>query len=153
MPPLHRLSVSAMQPAVGRDIEAWCSRCETGTEHTILAMVGDEVAQVRCQGCGAQHRYKPAVEGAAPARRHSTSDAARPSRRQESGGMSRDRFRRLMADRQPDEAAPYSTSLSVTAGQMIRHPSFGHGFVLAAQEGKATVLFEDGERRLVVGRA
>ena len=52
---------------VGGDIEAWCSPCGGLTEHSIVAMVGDEPKQVVCQSCNGRHGYRTA-----PARKTST---------------------------------------------------------------------------------
>ncbi len=88
---LHRLRKSDTVPAVGRDIDAWCTRCKLDLGHVITAMSGDTVVQVRCNTCGSVHRYKdPAAADRAAtrrvaqttgagARRAATAAAARPS--------------------------------------------------------------------------
>ena len=54
---------------VGGDIEAWCTPCGGLTEHSIVAMVGDEPKQVVCQSCNGRHGYRtaPARKADAPA--------------------------------------------------------------------------------------
>ena len=61
--------------------------------------------------------------------------------------------------RQPDSwremvaAAPtkrrYAPDLALASGDAVEHPKFGVGVVTAIQEGRATILFETGERKLV----
>ncbi len=46
------------RPAVGGDIDAFCSRCKLDLGHTVVAMVGSRVVQVICNTCGSHHRYR-----------------------------------------------------------------------------------------------
>jgi ribosomal protein L44E len=45
---------------VGDDIDDYCSRCKRNTEHSVLAMVGEEVKKIRCRTCNHEHNYRPA---------------------------------------------------------------------------------------------
>ena len=42
---------------LGDDIDDHCSRCKRTTDHSVLAMMGDEVAKVRCRTCNNEHKY------------------------------------------------------------------------------------------------
>jgi hypothetical protein len=42
---------------LGDDIDDHCSRCKRTTDHLILAMMGGEVAKVRCRTCNNEHNY------------------------------------------------------------------------------------------------
>src|SRR5207237_6928851 len=61
----NRASGGGSRLRVGGDVEAWCSPCGGLTEHSIVAMVGDEPKQVVCQSCGGRHGYRttPARKG------------------------------------------------------------------------------------------
>lgn len=64
------------------------------------------------------------------------------------------------ATRPPDSwremvaAAPskrrYAPDVAFASGDAVEHPKFGVGVVTAVQEGRATILFETGERKLVI---
>jgi hypothetical protein len=67
-------SAAGSRLRVGGDVEAWCSPCGGLTEHSIVAMVGDEPKQVVCQSCNGRHGFRttparkgPDVEAAAGA--------------------------------------------------------------------------------------
>lgn len=175
---LHRLERSSTQPAVGRDVEAWCAKCGRAMEHTIVAMVGIEVVQVRCRTCGGTHKYKTLREAA-----RSTSSEPRSSSRSTDEGESESRaekasrsssaaartpkpkaeapearaarliYARLMAQRDRSGATPYAISLEPTAGQLLEHKNFGYGIVDEVMTDKARILFEDGYRTLIIGRS
>lgn len=154
---LHRLRKSDTVPAVGRDIDAWCTRCKLDLGHVITAMSGDTVVQVRCNTCGSVHRYKdPAAADRAAtrrvaqttgagARRAATAAAARPN-------AHRIRYEKLMAERDRSSATRYHPTISLRDGDLLDHARFGYGIVESVDGGKARVMFEDGERTLVVDR-
>lgn len=45
---------------------------------------------------------------------------------------------------------PYAPTARVTAGDVIEHPKFGPGVVLAVEQARANILFESGARKLMV---
>ncbi|MBV9074767.1 MAG: hypothetical protein JOZ10_14145 [Acidobacteria bacterium] len=45
-------------PRLGDDIDDHCSRCKRTTDHSVVAMIGDEVGQTRCRTCGSEHKYR-----------------------------------------------------------------------------------------------
>lgn len=165
--------------AVGRDIDAHCSRCRLDLAHTIIAMVGDKVVQAKCNTCGAVHRFKapksgpPAgslvvkkrrpdgttVVGAAPSPTAAAPKAPAPKRAAPSA-TPKDRFeewQRLVGsadDVDARHARAYAMADSFEEGELVRHPKFGLGRVLRTEgEDRAVILFREGEKRLVVGRA
>lgn len=167
---LHRLSPADRRPSVGRDTDAWCTRCKMTLGHTITAMVGYEVVRVTCNTCGSDHKYRgskdataakttrrrsatAATSSGAASTKTSTTAAARAAR---TAAGARDvhnaQYERRMRDRDPAEAVDYAPSLAPAAGQLIRHPKFGVGLVEAVSGTKANILFRDGPRTLVVNR-
>jgi hypothetical protein len=161
---LHRLSRNATQPAVGRDVEAWCNKCGRGLTHVIVAMVGLEVVRVRCNTCGGEHKYKSTQEAAessprqsarvrAPATpRQSQSVVAKAAAANQAERATRALYDRAMADRDRATALPYTMALQPKAGQLVDHKLFGYGVVDALYDGKARFLFQDGYKILVTGR-
>lgn len=45
----------------------------------------------------------------------------------------------------------YAATAKVSAGDVVEHPKFGKGVVLATEPGRANILFESGARKLVAG--
>ena len=43
---------------LGDDIDDHCSRCKRTTDHSVVAMAGDEVVQTRCRTCNSEHKYR-----------------------------------------------------------------------------------------------
>jgi len=153
---LHRLSRDAAQPNVGRDVEAFCTPCALALTHTILAMVGREIAKVKCNTCGAEHKYRSAREAAsaaaAPAKGKRAPTARAKAAQAAAGNTTRVLFQRAMADRDRADAIAYTPALAVKPGMLVDHRTFGHGIVDAVYEGKSRLLFEDGYKILVTGR-
>ena len=120
--------------------------------HTISAMVGPDVVQVRCNTCGGIHRYRSGLsKGAATGgvRRSRVAAAASTS---VAISKARQRFRDRIAALDAEDATPYSPRLKPTEGQLIRHVKFGLGIVGQIAAGKANIAFEDGDKLLVIGR-
>ncbi len=120
--------------------------------HTIVAMVGSEVAKVRCNTCDGSHRYRkgtPEAKAQTPAKRRKRAAAkvAGPS-----VDRIRERFRKRLAAVDTSEAQSYSPRLNPVRGDVIRHVKFGLGIVERVADGKASLTFEVGEKLLVVGR-
>lgn len=160
---LHRLPRNATQPSPGRDVEAWCVPCGMALTHTIIAMVGLQIAKVRCNTCKAEHKYKSAREAAAPAAAAKTPGERKPKRpatekvQKITDSLQPDRavkalYARAMAERDRALATPYLATLQPKPGQLIEHKVFGVGIVDAVFEGKSRFLFENGYKVLVTGR-
>jgi hypothetical protein len=161
---LHRLTRADTLPAVGREIEAWCTRCKLELDHVITAMDAEEVVQVRCKTCSSVHRYRGGAAAAARAASHvaptgKASPAPKPKvdaaqRRAAAAKPTQDRlrFERLMKDRDRSQAVTYAPTVAPRSGLLLTHLRFGYGVIEVVDGGKAHVLFEDGERILIMGR-
>ncbi|TNF23194.1 MAG: hypothetical protein EP329_27875 [Deltaproteobacteria bacterium] len=151
--------------AVGRNCDAWCTRCKMELAHTIVAMVDALPVKVICNTCGSEHKYR-GPKAVAGTRTRSTSDA--PSRSSASSSASKSRTtkaEREAADNQRElrrqwdemlartagtEQVPYNVKADYTAGDVLEHPKFGLGFVLEETAfNRIKVLFQDAERVLV----
>lgn len=43
---------------IGDYIDDRCSRCKRITDHSVVSMVGDEVAKVICRTCNSEHKFR-----------------------------------------------------------------------------------------------
>lgn len=43
---------------LGDYIDDHCSRCKRTTDHSIVAMAGEDVLKTRCRTCGNEHKYR-----------------------------------------------------------------------------------------------
>jgi hypothetical protein len=64
------------------------------------------------------------------------------------GARAPDSFRAMLAAAKARK--PYTPSTSYDVGDAVEHPKFGEGVVTAVETGRMTVLFVNGERKLVV---
>ena len=139
---------------VGKNIDAFCMRCQLTLAHIVLYEVGGVVRAVKCKTCGAEHRYHgPAPEKRrfVPAVRQSgTAPAARPR-------TVRPADARLWEARNaaitPDVVVwDYKLTERYEKGDVITHPSFGRGFVESITADGMEVLFGKGRKRMAMNR-
>ncbi|MDQ3907585.1 MAG: hypothetical protein M3268_04495 [Acidobacteriota bacterium] len=125
---------------VGDDTPAYCGRCKAERTHTVVALKPDtEPAEVVCRTCDSRHRYRAGEARSAGA----TSDAAR---RTTGAGQRRTTAPPISAAK---PARPYSTRETYAEGELIEHPRYGRGEIVASRGGKIDVRFGDGLRTLV----
>ena len=148
----HRLRKEDVVPAAGRDIDAWCTRCKEEMGHTISAMVGTVVAQVRCNTCGSTHKYRSGTTKATATGSTPRSRVAAAAATSTAISKARARHRERVAELDASTALAYSPRIQTEAGQLVRHVKFGLGIVAKVADGKALVAFEEGDKLLVVGR-
>jgi hypothetical protein len=43
---------------LGDYVDDHCSRCKRTTDHSVVAMAGEEVLKVRCGTCSYEHKYR-----------------------------------------------------------------------------------------------
>lgn len=48
---------------LGDDVDDYCSRCKRTTDHSVVAMSGEEVQKVRCRTCSYEHKYRQNKSG------------------------------------------------------------------------------------------
>lgn len=141
--------MSTKKPAPGETIEGRCTRCRAPRNHTIVAMVGERVARVRCNTCGGEHNYHPLVAAAAPrAPRATASKPATPRPGKDPGAADRAAWTELRAGFRLDRAVSYAMDGRFKLNDLIDHPSFGLGQVQRVVPGKIEVLFESGRKLL-----
>jgi hypothetical protein len=131
--------------AIGGDVDARCGRCKRESGHTITAMVGEEVAQVRCDSCNAIHKYRP-TEAA-----KEKSQLASGIKKERLSADVRD-YRRLISGRDKSEAYKHNLFRRPVEGDLLKHKKFGLGYVQSVGMDKAEVLFPAGKQTLIVCR-
>jgi hypothetical protein len=133
---------------VGGELDAWCTTCKLMKWHTVVALVGGKPAKVECQGCHKQHQYRAQPPGTpkAPRARAAAPKLVAPA------APAID-FDARIAGREGD-ARVYSPNDTYAPDQLVRHPTFGVGVVVAASAPqKIEVEFKDGRKFLVHDRA
>lgn len=132
----------------GSEIDARCTRCKLVLNHTIVAMVGSQVVRVKCNTCGGEHAFhsaRPAEEKRPTERKEPSSRAAAAPKTAES---IHDEWVKALNAAQ-GASRGYDMTAAYRSGDIVDHPSFGKGVVLAAyRPNKMEVLFKDGKKIL-----
>jgi hypothetical protein len=132
---------------VGGEVDALCSKCELTLAHTVIAMVGQKPAKVKCNTCHGEHRYRPPAGTAAAAGSVAKKKASRPPREKKILIT----FEEMLAARKRTPV-PYSLKRRFVVDDVVDHPTFGRGFVSAVRIDKIDVTFSAEPRVLVHGR-
>lgn len=140
---------------VGGEIDAFCSKCDLNLAHTIIAMVGPKVVKVKCNTCGNDHQYRgeqPLVKSqsfANPKKRASSSSSSSAAPKASRAAVSwEDKFKGKDLGR----ARKYSIRDTYAVDDVIDHPTFGLGLVVAVRQDKVDVSFKQEEKVLVHGK-
>jgi len=140
---------------VGKNIDAFCSRCGLTLTHIVLYEVGVLVRAVKCKTCGTEHRYRgptPEKRRLAPAVRRNGSGAAAPWPKAVRPVDSR-QWEALNTAMIPDAVVwDYKWTERYEKGDAIAHPTFGRGFILSVTTDDMEVLFRDGRKRMAMNR-
>lgn len=138
----------------GDEVDSKCTKCKMVLAHTIIAMVGEAIARVKCNTCQGEHAYRPpptASEATAKRRRAERKTAATDKVAAITTAADYDG---LIEGRDLSAATTYNMKMSLAAEDVIKHPKFGVGLVVDVKDGnKAHVAFPEGGRILVFGRA
>ena len=197
---------------VGKDIDAWCTRCRLDTTHIIVSLKADGLSPKRaeCTSCHGQHNYRPpkmstetakasrgtgvrsrkamAVAAAQqmadvtaeampaghkPTKKPPVVDVSAPPAPKKKATRKRAGPKLTPSERSKARAAAaaavawgdrlegadvssarkYSMRETYAVGDIIDHPRFGVGFVVAVTEPqKFEILFEDGVRVMAMAR-
>ncbi len=135
----------------GEEIDSKCTKCKMVLAHTIVAMVGDTIKQVKCNTCGGVHAYRPPPSASeATAKKRRADKKATP----EKGGAPVTDYDAATRGKNLASAKPYSMQMPLERDDVIAHDKFGTGVVTDIKEdNKAYVVFPDGPRTLVYNRA
>jgi NMD protein affecting ribosome stability and mRNA decay len=126
------------QIAAGKNIEAYCTKCRLNLDHTIMAMIGETIAKVRCKTCGGAHKFKNPAE--AP-------KARKPRVKK---GVTAEATAAILWEAGLSEAKgkerDYSMAMKYRVGDVVNHSTFGKGIVMKLYTNKCDMLFKDKER-------
>jgi hypothetical protein len=134
--------------SAGDIIEARCTRCRAVTNHTIIAMVGEQPARVRCNTCDGDHNYRPPQKTVTA--KKSTS-ARRPESPKGKSKLTKEQeqWQAATAEVEPGLAVPYDMERSFRMDDIVAHPVFGLGVVTAVvKPNKVEILFTGGKKLL-----
>ena len=145
--------MSRKTPSAGDFVDARCTRCRVVTNHTIVAMVGDQIVRVVCNTCNGTHNYHAPKAAPAPraAKAEKPAAAARAPRMTARAVRNADEEEWTEATRLADPAKVlrYDMGRSYSVGHFVNHPSFGVGLVKSVTKpNKMEVLFESGRKLL-----
>ena len=132
-------------------------------------MVGDAVKKVECKTCGSHHLYrrpkserdermrmletKRAAADAKPRGEGRTTAAERLTAAQKAERDQTTAWEKAIAGQPSTAFKPYRITLTLSQGELIRHPKFGDGVVARViDRGKAEILFKDGPRTMAHGQ-
>ena len=137
--------------SAGDYVEACCTRCRTVLNHTIVAMVGEQVVRVECNTCHGVHNYTRGKKA-------EVSDPRSKSRKSApvSGKAAKDPCRAeqaewdsLRADMEGKPVLAYDMNAKYAPNDLVEHAAFGLGIVqLVAGPNKMKVLFQSGKKLL-----
>lgn len=130
---------------VGGDIDAQCTKCKMVLGHTILAMVGNKPARVRCNTCGGEHNYRGTQ--ANPPKKGTWQPKA-----VERAKPVVTSWEALIAAKDPARARRYSARELFAADDLLEHPTFGLGLVQTVRGDKIEVAFKADVKTLVHGK-
>ena len=139
---------------VGKNIDAFCSRCQLTLAHIVLYEVGGAVHSVKCKTCRSEHRY----HGPKPEKRREVPAERRPGR--ESCKIQkpvRPVDARLWEQRNASTPADavvwdYKWTENYEKGDVIAHPQFGRGFVEKVSTDSMEVIFREGRKQMAINR-
>lgn len=119
---------------VGNEIDTYCGRCKMDRTHRIVAMDPDgTIRQVICGMCDSRHNYHAPKKSKVAVRKSSVNP--------------------LDAETAIFPQRSYQMSSSYNEGEVIDHPKFGVGRVIAVKNSqKIEVQFKDGVRILLQNR-
>jgi hypothetical protein len=148
----------AMAEIPGSTIVAYCRKCEADREHTVLEVDdgGKRIGKVRCKTCSEEHAFRrPKDPEARP--KAKAPKAPKPTRSQRAKAAAeqsqQEAWRQVESVVSAAEKTPYAMDRPLDKGDVIQHPVFGTGVVVAVlSTTKVEVLFADARRKLVCGK-
>ena len=144
------------QYRVGANTDDWCAKCKLTLAHVIEAVFNERPKRVHCNTCGSKHNYRGHAPGEKPLKvptRRAIARAAAAGPKIPSANVKASDYDRLMLGRDPLMADAYSFRNLYKQGDLLRHPQFGAGLVMADKGAhKMDVIFKIGPKTLVHGR-
>ena len=137
--------------SVGDLIDSRCTKCRKITNHTLVAMVEQKPARVKCNTCDGEHNYRdPDAPKKTKARTAGTKKAVKVSRlKPEMREVEQREWENLRPNMNSSKAIDYAMDGEFEVDNLINHPVFGLGLVQqVCGSKKILVLFQDGKKLL-----
>lgn len=141
----------------GAEVDSFCTNCGMVLAHTVIAVWGDKIKRVRCNTCMREHAYRPppgarATRGPSAAKKSASSRKTGSSKSASEKGAAPD-YEALMAAKDRGQSRRYSPKERFSAEDLIDHPKFGLGVVVATRGiDKLDCVFPSGQKTLVHGK-
>jgi hypothetical protein len=140
-------------PKPGGEIDAWCTKCRMDLLHRIIAVHEGHIARVECRTCGGHHNYRRQGPAKAPPRGSVRSPisgtSARAMAAAEAERQRSSTWRQAVAGKPDESFKPYRTTETYARADLIRHGTFGDGYVVrVVDREKVEAMFKDGPRTL-----
>jgi hypothetical protein len=141
---------------IGENIDAYCLKCKLVLAHVVMFKVGETVSKVKCNTCGAEHKYrpeKPAAKKVAIVKPPTVKEriAARAAAHVQNNNSP---VQWDIKNRSLDRSTPikdYSIHSSYRAKDVVNHSVFGLGFVERIVSDKTMdVLFCDSVKLMAI---
>ncbi len=142
------------KPSAGDIIEANCTRCRSLMNHTIVAMVGEQVVKVECNTCHSVHKYREKSEKKSLSSVTAVRKAAAVQRapKQTPVQDEGEEWKFSCDGRDRSQALAYELKGSYKVNDLLDHPVFGLGVVKTViGPNKMEVLFQNGRKLLRCG--
>ena len=140
-----------MSSLIGKDIEAYCTKCKLLLDHIILVERDNAVSRVKCKTCGSEHNYR----SAAPSPKKPSLSPHPP--REKKGKSAQSNTFLAQWESKKNELKPnnpikiYRTQDTFRFKDVIQHHVFGLGFVeRIISDTRMDVLFSDSIKRMVM---
>jgi hypothetical protein len=134
------------QVAVGKNVDGWCAGCKLMLAHTVEAIVNDKITRTHCNTCRAQHAYRRNPPGTVVAKKRAASTGKGRSTKAAPTAVD---FQAILRGKDAGNARTYKASERFKPKEIINHPIFGLGLVVAVRDStKIDVGFNDGLKTL-----
>lgn len=140
---------------VGGYAEGWCTKCRLLLGHTIIAMVDNFPARVKCNTCNSEHNFHAKESGKGRTSPKTSSKSAGSSKKKiKTQEANYNDYASRLAGYDLSAAQKYSIGGNFKKDEIIDHFKFGVGIVLSViQNHKIEILFKDGLKILIQNSA
>jgi hypothetical protein len=137
----------------GDDVDAWCTKCKLDLSHRVVALARGVIQRVVCRTCSSEHRFR-APQGAeqAPKEARVKKKARATSKKLGTFHQRYEAWQDAVKGRPSAAFKEYGIGVTFEPAQLVRHKTFGLGYVVAIADTKLNVMFEDGVRVLAHGK-
>lgn len=140
-----------MSSLIGKDIEAYCTKCKLVLDHIILVERDNAASRVKCKTCGSEHNYR----SAAPSPKKPSASPHPAREKKGKPGLSNTaaaQWESKKNDLNPNSPVKiYRTQDTFRFRDVIQHHVFGLGFVERIISGtRMEVLFSDSIKQMVM---